>query len=219
MTSDKTAASFLGVLHVPVHWFLPAVGSSWKQPIIRSRVSFGMQLSPLYSRREMSAWEETHAAWNAEILEVRQSNQLVLETALWWTQYKTRALERGPPGLCPAPNATGDLRSIPPLLWIFNYSVRAWGDWTKWLTRFLPAQIVHSVNTFNIPTQLAVICPPPISQPSHCYWALSPRRGCGGVGYSTIITSIPIVISTVFCVLQMNEQINGALEHRECALE
>lgn len=200
MTSDKTAASFLGVLHVPVHWFLPAVGSSWKQPIIRSRVSFGMQLSPLYSRREMSAWEETHAAWNAEILEVRQSNQVVLETALWWTQYKTRALERGPPGLCPAPNATGDLRSIPPLLWISNYSVRAWGDWIKWLTRFLPVQTVYSVNTFNNPTQLAVFVHrpsptlPTVTEPSlH-------GEGVVGVGYSTVITSIPIVISTQFSV-------------------
>lgn len=58
-------------------------------------------------------------------------NQLVLEVALWGHSIK--------PGLCRdglwdyvlLPNAAGDLRNIPPPLWISNYSVRAGGDWTK----------------------------------------------------------------------------------------
>lgn len=178
-----------------------------------------MQLPPLYSKREMSAWEETHAAWNAEILEVRQSNQLVLEIALWGHSIK--------PGLCREalwdcvllPNATGDLRNIPPPLWISNYSVRAGGDWTKWLMRFLPAQIVHSVNTFNNPAQPVVfVHGPSPTLPTAIEHSLH-GEGVVGVGYLTVITSIPIVISTVCCVFQMNDQINGALEHRECALE
>lgn len=109
-------------------------------------------------------------------------NQLVLEVALWGHSIK--------PGLCRdglwdcvlLPNAAGDLRNIPPPLWISNYLVRAGGDWTKWLMRFLPAQIVHSVNISNNPAQPVVFVQPPISHPSHCYWAFSPWWGCGGGG-------------------------------------
>lgn len=52
MTSDKAAGSFS---RGPSCTCPLVSASSWKQSIIRSRASFGMQLPPFYSKIEMSA--------------------------------------------------------------------------------------------------------------------------------------------------------------------